>query len=311
MTAVIEDWKTYIKEEFGKPMSAFVFSYIMTPPTNLDQGEDEDEDNDNEPIPRKVKSGGRRTKKDGYSLFEDEDGHPIIPDFSNSNLETKKSIIRAFLTVHYSMWSSSPSCKYSDPSQTGMCCGKPKATVPWAAIRDDRSEFIADEYLPHDIKIKDPSKLQSSEADDLLDYWHERQENGQRPTFTFKAWMNSNKNMEKPVWMSDSDFGSGEGEERDDEPQSPRPPPTAHDQPQPPQPPQSRPPATAYDQPQLPQPPQSRPPVSEDELSQQGPVRRRAVRQAVKQKRHHGEVDESHIDVPVKRTRKKARIRAA
>jgi len=35
------------------------------------------------------------------------------------------------------------------------------------------------------------------------------------------------------------------------------------------------------------------------------------VRQAVKQKRHHGEVDDSHIDVPVKRIRKKARIRAA
>jgi len=61
--------------------------------------------------------------------------------------------------------------------------------VPWSAIRDNESRFISRQYVPTDVKIKDPSKLQSSDADALLEYWYERQKDEVGETFVFKAWM--------------------------------------------------------------------------------------------------------------------------
>ncbi|OJA18078.1 hypothetical protein AZE42_12769 [Rhizopogon vesiculosus] len=179
LSPVLDEWKSYVREEFDMDV----------------EGEDDDETGDGRPL----KTGGnKRARKASYSIELDDDGNPIIPDFSESNLDTKKAIIRAFLTCHYR-----------------ICSGKPKVAVPWSAARDNKSQFILGLYLPTDVKIKDPSKLQSSEADALLEYWYERQTDRVGETFTFKGWMDKDKEFRSPVGNSGSSLGH-ESEERDE-----------------------------------------------------------------------------------------------
>jgi hypothetical protein len=54
-------------------------------------------------------------------------------------------------------------------------------------------------YLPEGSKMKDPSKLQSSRADALLEFWLERQKAKIQPTFEFQAWQDHEKEMREPV----------------------------------------------------------------------------------------------------------------
>lgn len=42
------------------------------------------------------------TKKTPYELGTDKHGHPVIPDLQGLSLQSKKSVIRSFLTEHYS-----------------------------------------------------------------------------------------------------------------------------------------------------------------------------------------------------------------
>jgi hypothetical protein len=77
-------------------------------------------------------------------------------------------------------------------------------------VRDAQDDFIEAQFLPAGQKIKDPSKLQSVEADQLLDFWYQRQKNEIRPTFAFKAWQNHEREMKEPVEIMD-----GPGEDSD------------------------------------------------------------------------------------------------
>lgn len=132
-------------------------------------------------------------------------GLPIIPAVEDLNLESKKSLIRTFLTKHYSKLHVSvilPSNKAAKFS-SGFCCQRPKASVPWSAVRDSQDDFIESHFLPADQKIKDPSKLQSADADHLLDFWYQRQKNKIQPTFSFKAWQNHEREMKEPVEIMD------------------------------------------------------------------------------------------------------------
>ncbi|KAG2085282.1 uncharacterized protein F5147DRAFT_782115 [Suillus discolor] len=52
-----------------------------------------------------------------------------------------------------------------------ICCGKRKVPVPWSDIMKGQSQFISSTYLPDDIKITDPSKMQRDEANALLESW--------------------------------------------------------------------------------------------------------------------------------------------
>jgi hypothetical protein len=70
--------------------------------------------------------------------------------------------------------------------------------VPWTSIRDSQSAFISSCYLPAGGKIKDPSKLQASEVDSMLQFWSTRQQASQE-VFLFKQWQDNDKEMRRPV----------------------------------------------------------------------------------------------------------------
>ncbi|KAG1834747.1 hypothetical protein EV424DRAFT_1531953 [Suillus variegatus] len=93
-----------------------------------------------------------------FELEMDREGMPLLPDITDTKLEEKKAIVRAFLTLHYR-----------------ICFGKDKAVVPWSAI--------------------EPLKLQNWDTTALLHFWHAWQETGEGPTFLFKAWKNKDGDM--------------------------------------------------------------------------------------------------------------------
>jgi len=98
---VLDEWKSYVREEFGQSVTIKVYVHALMKLPFQDMDEDDDETGD----VKQLKTGGKkRIRKACYSLEMDDDGKPIIPDFSELNLETKKAIIRAFLTCHYSMF---------------------------------------------------------------------------------------------------------------------------------------------------------------------------------------------------------------
>ncbi|KAG1784295.1 uncharacterized protein HD556DRAFT_1466785 [Suillus plorans] len=106
---------------------------------------------------RQVKGGRKRIQKPAFKLEMDGEGMPLLPDITDTKLEEKKAIVRAFLTSHYR-----------------ICSGKDKAVVPWSAIVQSQDDFVARTYLPAD---------------------HAQQETGEGPTFLFKAWKNKDGDM--------------------------------------------------------------------------------------------------------------------
>jgi hypothetical protein len=77
--------------------------------------------------------------------------------------------------------------------------------VPWRAITEQQDTFISTRYLPSDSLLKDPSKLQNTEATELLDFWYRRQEAKKTPTFQFKGWRDNDREMIDPVDGQDTD----------------------------------------------------------------------------------------------------------
>ncbi|KAG1743267.1 uncharacterized protein EDB91DRAFT_1247348 [Suillus paluster] len=60
-------------------------------------------------------------------------------------------------------------------------------------------------YLPSEVHLKEPLKLQNSDATALLNFWYACQEKGRDPMFLFKAWRNKDGDMVKPVLTRGSD----------------------------------------------------------------------------------------------------------
>src|ERR1700709_1554873 len=147
---------------------------------------DPDEDGNEE---EGKESRKQRRRKEEYALEVDTDGLLVIPDVDGLNLESKKSLIRTFLTRHYSKCHKSCIRRVDQATRyfLGFCRQKPKASVPWAAVRDAQDDFVESKFLPTGGKIKDPSKLQLVEADRLLEFWHWRQDKV-RPKFEFQGW---------------------------------------------------------------------------------------------------------------------------
>lgn len=50
---------------------------------------------------RQVKGGRKRIRKPAFELEMDGDGMPLLPDITDTKLEEKKAVVRAFLTSHY------------------------------------------------------------------------------------------------------------------------------------------------------------------------------------------------------------------
>ncbi|KAG2057535.1 hypothetical protein BDR06DRAFT_1019015 [Suillus hirtellus] len=86
----------------------------------------------------------------------------------------------------------------------GICSGKDKVVVPWSAIVQSQDDFVAWMYLPVDVDLKEPSKLQIWDTTTLLQFWLARQETGEGPTFLFKAWKNKDGDMVPSVISGNS-----------------------------------------------------------------------------------------------------------
>ncbi|KAG1834368.1 hypothetical protein F4604DRAFT_1694084 [Suillus subluteus] len=127
---------------------------------------------------QQLKGGRKRIRKPAFELETDGYEMPLLPDITETKLEEKKAIVRAFLTSHYR-----------------MCSGKDRAVVPWSAITQGQDDFVERRYLPEDVDLKEPSKLQNWDTTALLNFWYARQESGEGPAFRFKAWKNQDGDM--------------------------------------------------------------------------------------------------------------------
>ncbi|KAG1770777.1 hypothetical protein EV702DRAFT_1202248 [Suillus placidus] len=67
--------------------------------------------------------------------------------------------------------------------------------MPWSAIAQSQDDFVTRKYVPVDVDLKEPSKLQHLDTMALLNFWYARQETGKGPTFLFKAWKNKDGDM--------------------------------------------------------------------------------------------------------------------
>ncbi|KAG2048428.1 hypothetical protein BDR06DRAFT_1072547 [Suillus hirtellus] len=173
---MLSEWNAYVGEEFV----------------------DQNDEDDNEDMGGK-ESGKHRRKKEEFALEVDAYGLPVMPDIEDLSLENKKCLIQTFLTRHYR-----------------FCSQKPKASVPWSAVREAQDDFIKPKFLPAGVKIKDPSKLQLYEADRLLEFWHQRQKDTVPSTFEFKGWQDHAKEMREPVKRTSGQVEQDLGTEEED-----------------------------------------------------------------------------------------------
>ena len=93
--------------------------------------------------------------------------------------------------------------------------GTAKARVPWAQIQAARDEFIAPEYLPRNVTLKQYHHLCKKDINSLLEHWIERQAAGKIPLKFKKAAEDIRKN--KRTWEEDgTDADTEEELPRDD-----------------------------------------------------------------------------------------------
>ncbi|KAG1800137.1 uncharacterized protein BJ212DRAFT_1488022 [Suillus subaureus] len=138
---------------------------------------------------QQMKGGQKRIRKPAFELETNEDGMLLLLNITKTKLEEKKAIARAFLTLHY--W---------------ICSRSNKAVMPWSAIIQSQYDFVARKYVPVDVDLKEPSKLQNWDTTALLNFWHAQQEKGEGPTFLFKAWKNRDGDMVASVVSRNSPF---------------------------------------------------------------------------------------------------------
>ncbi|KAG1731225.1 uncharacterized protein EDB91DRAFT_1252287 [Suillus paluster] len=133
-----------------------------------------------EDVPQVVTTKKRVLRK-LLELEEDDDGWPMLPDTTGWKCGDQQHIIRSFLTRHYR-----------------MCMGKDKAAaaVPWGDFVKSQSDFFDDTYWPADVQLVEPSKIDKADATALLYFWHHQQEKKLCPTFCFKAWKDTDGEME-------------------------------------------------------------------------------------------------------------------
>ncbi|KAG2109992.1 uncharacterized protein F5147DRAFT_652162 [Suillus discolor] len=123
-------------------------------------------DVDENPVARKK---GRQDNT--YTLDIRDDGSPVIPEYVSMDLDTKKAVVRAFLTWHYR-----------------TCCGDPKVSIPWKYVIPRYDKIIPVQYLPEGHNLAEPSKLRQVHATELLRFWYRRQEEGEEHIFEFTGW---------------------------------------------------------------------------------------------------------------------------
>ncbi|KAG1873305.1 hypothetical protein C8R48DRAFT_769738 [Suillus tomentosus] len=111
-----------------------------------------------------------------YILDISDSGYPILPACDSMDLDTKKAVIRAFLTWHYR-----------------RCCGDQKVSVPWKYVIPRHTEIIPAECLPVAFNLAEPSKLRQVHTTELLQFWYNRQEDGEEHVLDFIGWWDNDK----------------------------------------------------------------------------------------------------------------------
>ncbi|KAG1787300.1 uncharacterized protein HD556DRAFT_1312891 [Suillus plorans] len=131
--------------------------------------------------PQVVKSKKRVAKK-LVELDEDTDGWPILPDTTGWKRAEQQHMIWSFLMKLYR-----------------MCSGKEnlKAAVPWGNVIHDPWAFFDGAHWPAGVQLKEPSKMDKADATTVLDFWFDRQKNDMQPAFSFKAWKDSDGEMQE------------------------------------------------------------------------------------------------------------------
>ncbi|KAG1844999.1 hypothetical protein F4604DRAFT_1937241 [Suillus subluteus] len=124
-------------------------------------------------VPQIVTSKKRVPRK-LLELEEDNDGWPMLPDTMG--------------------WKRGGSTAW-------MCMGshQVKTTVPWGDLVKNQSNFFDSTYWPANVQLVEPSKMDKADITALLDFWHHRQQKKLHPTFCFKAWKDSDGDMEMPA----------------------------------------------------------------------------------------------------------------
>ncbi|KAG1802808.1 uncharacterized protein HD556DRAFT_1304076 [Suillus plorans] len=146
---------------------------------------------------RQVKGGRKRIRKPAFKLETDGDRMPLLPDITDTKLEDKKAIVRAFLTSHY---------------HESILATSETAVVPWSAILEHQDDFVARKYLLVDVDLKKPSKLQNWDTMALPNFWYAWQETGEGRTVMFKAWKNKDGDIVASVASGKSpSHQTGEG----------------------------------------------------------------------------------------------------
>ncbi|KAG1845823.1 hypothetical protein F4604DRAFT_1936734 [Suillus subluteus] len=130
-------------------------------------------------------------------LEEDNDGWPMLPDTMGWK--------RGINNMSFNLSSPSITINFESHSQyqqilisTGMCMGtdKVKMVVPWGDLVKNQSDFFDSTYCPANVQLVEPSKMNKADATTLFYFWHHRQQKKLCPTFCFKAWKDSDGDME-------------------------------------------------------------------------------------------------------------------
>ncbi|KAI6138634.1 hypothetical protein BKA82DRAFT_4020842 [Pisolithus tinctorius] len=193
-------WSAYAKKAFGA--------------NGTDDGSGEDEAGQTTVKARKGK------KRSQFSLSTNDDGTPVLPNLLDLRTPELKDIMRVFVTGHYR-----------------LACGKTNASVPWAAIADNRASYMSSKYLPPNIPFKEPTRLTHHELIETLEFWKERQQEHPEDVFRFRRWRSQDGSLEELVskhqrrsdkakgkrpWTEvNSDDGSDYGHHSEEEPAPP------------------------------------------------------------------------------------------
>ncbi|KAI6147173.1 hypothetical protein BKA82DRAFT_4015278 [Pisolithus tinctorius] len=183
-------WSAYAKKAFGA--------------NGTEDGSGEDEAGQTTVKARKGK------KRSQFSLSTNDDGTPILPNLLDLQTPELKDIMRVFVTGHYR-----------------SARGKTNASVPWAAIADNRASYMSSKYLPPNIPFKEPTRLTHHELIETLEFWKERQQehpedDGSLEEPVSKHQRRSDKAKGKRPWMEvNSVDGSDYGHHSEEEPAPP------------------------------------------------------------------------------------------
>ena len=172
-------------------------------------GDESSSDTEDEGSSRRQKKKKSGHKSHADPLLTLPDGTVQLPNILDMPAPEKKNLMRAFLTHHYRKFYLQPN--ENADSESGLACGKQKATVPWGHIADHLYEYIDKRYFPSNILFKEPTKLPSVQVGEILHFWRRRQQNDPQDIFRFAQWKDNDGLLQPSRLNLDTDEELTEG----------------------------------------------------------------------------------------------------